>query len=150
MSYSATVARVDPAREITSDEWVQFARRHPQLILEATDVPAATARHTDGPKNLRIFWSNGCISCGAPTPAIIRIVFEFAAELKAAVLSPRGHRYTSVDDWEKKTREARKRSADIHKSSQIYQKRERWLLAAKLLGGVVAGCLIYWALRGGQ
>jgi hypothetical protein len=150
MSYSATVTRVDPARAIASDEWVQFARRHPQLILETTDVPAATARHTDGPKNLRIFWSNGCISCGAPTPAIIRIMFECAAELKATVLGPRGHRYTSVDDWEKKTREARKRSAEIRKSSQIYQKRERWLLAAKLLGGVVAGGLIYWALRGGQ
>lgn len=150
MSYSATIARVSPEREIASQEWVQFARRHPELILENADVPAATARLTDGPRNLRIFWSNGCICCGAPTPAMIRVMFECAAELGAAVLGPGGYRYTSLDDWEKKTREARNDSVQIRTSGRRYQKRERRLLAAKLLGAAVAGGLTYWLFQGWQ
>lgn len=149
MSYSATIARVDPKREIASREWVEFARRHPELILETTDVPAATARHRDGPRNLRIFWNDGCICCGAPTPAMIRIMFECAEVLGAAVLGPRGCRYSSLDDWEKKTREAREQGLQVRKSARLYQKQRRWLLAAKVLGGAAAGCLIYWLVQGG-
>ena len=144
MSHGATIARVKPSRRIAKEEWVQFAQRHPRLTLESASSPAATALHVDGPKNLRIFWSEGQICCGAPTPQIIDIMFECARELKSVIIGPKGHIYTSIEDWQARTRDSRELMAALKTSSKVAMRRRRLMLLAKLLIGVLISFLIFW------
>ncbi len=144
MSHGATVARVKPDSRIAREEWVQFAQRHPRLTLESAASPAATALHVDGPKNLRLFWSEGRICCGAPTPQIIEIMFECAQELEAVIIGPKGHKYTSFEDWQARTRDSRERMEALRTSSRVAMHRRRLMLLAKLLIGVLVGFIIFW------
>ena len=146
MNWPATIARVNPDCEITRSEWVEFAQIHPKLLLGSTDF-AATAIHVAGPRKLLIFWSNGSISCGAPTPEIIEVMFQCASQLNAVILGSRGHKYTSFEDWKKRTRKARQRSDELVKASSRLQTKGHIFLAAKLFAGILLGCLFYWILH---
>jgi hypothetical protein len=141
MSWPATITRINPDREISKDEWIQFAQTHPRLLLQLTEF-SAPVLHLSGPKNLYIFWSNGCINCGAPTPEIIEIMFQCADELGAVVIGPRGHKYTSLDDWEKRTRAARVESVENEKRIKQQKHKERLLLTAIVCVGLLLGFIL--------
>ena len=146
MNWPATIVRINLDREISKSEWIAFAQGHPELSLESTDC-AAAAIHIKGPSNLRIFWSKGSINCGAPTPEIIKIMFQCADRLDAVILGPRNHRYVSLEDWENRTRNARKRRAALINTNKQISKTFRALLGLKILGVIVIGFLLYWILQ---
>ena len=150
MAHNASIVRIAPDRRIESAEWIQFAKHHPRLILEGIKagnlVPAATAVHVDGPKNLRMFWCDGSICCGAPTRKHIEIMFECAEKLGGVVVGPSNHRYTSIEDWEVRTRKSRAlRESMVEASSATHRKRLSML--AKFLMGVIIVILFIWFVR---
>ena len=143
MAHNASIVRIAPDPGIESAEWIKFAKNHARLVLETTDVPAATAVHVDGPRNLRLFWSDGRICCGAPTRQLIEIMFECAEKLGGVVVGPRNYQYASIEDWEVKTRKSRAiKQAKIEAGIAI--QKTRMSMFVKLFVGVIAGILIFW------
>jgi hypothetical protein len=147
MAHAASIVRISPGCRIESSEWVQFAKSHPCLVLETIEVPAATAVHIDGPRNLRIFWSDGRICCGAPTRQLIEIMFECAERLGGVVIGPRHHQYTSIEDWEARTLDSRERESRSKDASRRAHQRKRISVLAILLIALFLGVLIRWLIN---
>ena len=112
MSYPIAIVRQNPKADITQKEWKDFVRDNPNLQLLDGKNKRAMARHIEEKRNNYLFETDGVISCDGLSFPIMREMFVCAEKLKAEVVGPKGYVFRSFSDWEKRTKEKRKKSAE--------------------------------------
>ncbi|MCC5840328.1 MAG: hypothetical protein JJT96_09395 [Opitutales bacterium] len=111
------ITRQNPRADITSEEWVDYVRRNPKLLL-VQEKPMAMAVHIEEKRNKYIFATNGVISCDGLSVPIMREMFECSRFLNADVVGPKGYVFKSFEEWHKKTIEKRRQYSERLESSK--------------------------------
>jgi hypothetical protein len=114
---------------IASDAWIAAARQHHALtVLELRSRNGSPYHevHLKKDKASRLTLDRyGLVHAQAPSRDLIVVMFDLAATLGAMVVSEKAKPYRSVDDWEKRTREFRKRHEDNKARHRTV--RRRWI-----------------------
>lgn len=95
-----------------------------------------------GKREKYLWHRNGVVCTQAPNEEIMRVVFSLAADLKAGVFSENFKRYSSYEDWERKTRHERKLAAVQIGEEKTKNLKHRLLVLAFLC----LCCIVGWLL----
>ena len=95
-------------------------------------------------KRKRYLWLNpyGVVFTQNPNDEMMRVAFFLAAELNAGVYNDNFKRYSSFEDWDRKTRHERKQVAKQIQEDKAKQLKRRLLLVAWLCACFIIGWLV--------
>lgn len=145
MSYHVYIAR-DGWRDtpIDKDVFLSAARAHgglDVLPVQHRKIPDLFNVHLRGRPRQFLRYMDGVIMAQAPEETLIRVMFELAGDLGAQVYSERAVAYTSVADWQKRTRDYHARREET--SMEIAKKRliRKLMILCAVLAGLLIGAL---------
>lgn len=146
MSYHVYVSREGfKDNPIPLDAWLAAARQCDDLVVEELPNRQRKSYRITLKTNRRSRFDRtpyGLIHVQAPSRDQVLVMFKLADLLDAGVYSEHLDRYTSVEDWEERTREYR-RDHDLKVSAYKARRRLRLILFILfLLACILAGYLI--------
>ena len=152
MSHHVYVARPGfESSPIGADEWLAAASACPLLEVVTTTNRKGKVHHSVRLASdlNRPIWllPTGVVDAQAPTTEVVAALFSIVPSLGAAVYSDKGKAYTSVQDWEEKTRSYRAQLVVARAEALKVTRMERLHLLAKLAAAAACGVALSWLLR---